>query len=410
MSNYPSFWRSWQPFLYPIVLLSAATPMNASLHKAVFDDDINALEKIAKGDLNKKNAQGDTPLILAAKLGRTSIAQKLIALGAEVDAEDASGRTALFLASAAENEPIVVDLILGGADVNAQDPEGNTPLHTAAKRGLLSIARILTDNAAGIEAANSQGLRPLHLATIYGRPFLILLFALFGVSINAQDAKGNTPLHYAAQEGMSDIAEILIRLRADTNATNTSRSTPLHTAALFGSPLVALRLLEGGADIGIIDGQGRRAVEIAESQNHQAIAEAIKGGKNRPGVVRFSFLAAPPCAQLSEEFPWPIKKARTAAEAKLAKILLEAVRCTYLGVGPPTSMEVDRHGRLPVEIFADVTDSLFAAIEAQGGSVISSSSYGIVDAWVAPHALTALAAYDFVSSIMYKASVIHQLP
>ncbi len=71
-------------------------------------------------------------LFEAVKAGDLAAAQRMLAAGAEVDARDAEDGTLLMLAAHLGNLPMVNALIAAGADVNAHDERGWAPLIKAA--------------------------------------------------------------------------------------------------------------------------------------------------------------------------------------------------------------------------------------------------------------------------------------
>ena len=107
--------------------------------------------------VNAKDAEGSTPLLVAAKKGHTEAASMLIGTGFDVkemvNGRDADGNSALHWAARKGHADVAAQLLEAGADVDARNKEQSTPLHWAARK----------DNAAVIErlllAAASAGLR-----------------------------------------------------------------------------------------------------------------------------------------------------------------------------------------------------------------------------------------------------------
>ena len=108
-----------------------------------FNDDLLAaaesgdLAKIrallAEGaDLNAKNSNGQTPLMLAAgTFGRIDTVRTLLSAGAAMNAQDISGRTALVMAILANDVDMVQALLANGADIELKHGLGTTPLMLA---------------------------------------------------------------------------------------------------------------------------------------------------------------------------------------------------------------------------------------------------------------------------------------
>ncbi len=72
-------------------------------------DSLRYLQQFG-ANVDARNAQGQTPLHIAAARGDLLLCKRLIALGAEINLKDAAGKTALQLASDGGN-PYIVDLL-----------------------------------------------------------------------------------------------------------------------------------------------------------------------------------------------------------------------------------------------------------------------------------------------------------
>ncbi|MDP1603578.1 MAG: ankyrin repeat domain-containing protein [Legionella sp.] len=122
-------------------------------------------------DVDAKNSNGETILILAVKNNQFDIVQKLIKNGADINAKDQTERSALhhllhecFTGYQTTDEQInILDyLIKQGADLNIKGSQGQTPLHLITINRINSaanteIALHLLKNGADIEAVNDQG-------------------------------------------------------------------------------------------------------------------------------------------------------------------------------------------------------------------------------------------------------------
>ncbi len=154
----------------------AEDALNALLER-VQEDQLNLYEASALGraarlktilgqsrlKVNEPNAEGFTPLGLAAFFGYADAAKVLIEHGASVNDSDKSrfGNTALDAAVAASHADVVRALLAAGANVNVRDSAGYTPLHKAAQSGNLEIARMLLDHGADVNAVRTGEGTPL---------------------------------------------------------------------------------------------------------------------------------------------------------------------------------------------------------------------------------------------------------
>jgi len=113
----------------------------------VYRDSERCLELLigAKGDLNRINKQGQTPLWFAANNNREICAKQLITAGADINKPNREGNSPLYAASFQGSEPIVSALIAGGADVNQGNFDVITrrPLYAAETAKKARIVTIL---------------------------------------------------------------------------------------------------------------------------------------------------------------------------------------------------------------------------------------------------------------------------
>jgi len=118
---------------------------------------MNLLEAVIVGDVEKvkdlltngaevdvRDKNGMTPLLLAARKGNSEIVRLLLAHGANVNAQDHYlAWTPLILASALGHKKVVKLLLEYGADIDIKDQNGMTALKYAVKNGYKEIVELL---------------------------------------------------------------------------------------------------------------------------------------------------------------------------------------------------------------------------------------------------------------------------
>ncbi|MBR6976319.1 MAG: ankyrin repeat domain-containing protein, partial [Ottowia sp.] len=107
--------------VYRLGILERPQPAPARTVQGSVDD---ALRDV---DINKRDANGQTPLMLAAEAGDIERVRRLIAVGAKLDDADKQGNTALSLAQAAGHKDIVKMLRSAGARRTPPQPAAKTP-------------------------------------------------------------------------------------------------------------------------------------------------------------------------------------------------------------------------------------------------------------------------------------------
>jgi hypothetical protein len=86
-------------------------------------------------DVNVKNNDGSTPLILASQLNKKELVELLLAKGANANGSNKRGQTALLVAALHGQTEVLCPLLRKGALLETKDAEGNTALQYAEKLG-----------------------------------------------------------------------------------------------------------------------------------------------------------------------------------------------------------------------------------------------------------------------------------
>ncbi|MDW5444385.1 ankyrin repeat domain-containing protein [Polaromonas sp. SM01] len=136
-----------------------------------------------KTDVNKLNAQGESPLMIAALKGELDMA---------------------------------ASLIKKDADVNKT---GWTPLHYAASKGHLAIMSLLLDNNAYIDAESPNGTTPLMMAAMYGTAPAVKLLLEAGADPMLKNQQDLTAIEFAQRASRTESAQLLATTIRSRNAT-----------------------------------------------------------------------------------------------------------------------------------------------------------------------------------------------
>lgn len=220
-----------------------------------------------------------TPPSPSEPITRDTLSTVLSHRGAIVVHEETTGTTALHWAARRHLPNLVERLLDLGASVDAQDTGARTPL-------LLSLmtpappphdcARILVQRGASMSARdNVSGHSPLHYAatTVRVEELRVLLDTAAGISFGVADVNGQTPLHWAAAMGKAGAVEVLLKRGANVAVRDGRGMTPLHVVArhparrLEGKyESVAWLLIRRGADGTIRDRSGNRVMDLLEGR------------------------------------------------------------------------------------------------------------------------------------------------
>jgi ankyrin repeat protein len=157
------------------LLLKGVDPNQADSRgrKAIFmaakEESLRALESLLASPLTKvdeANAQGETPLMVAAIRGSLLAVQALVKRGAAVNR---AGWTPLHYACSGPDNGVAAFLIAQGAELNARSENGTTPLMMAARYGNSDLVPLLLKAGAEPRAANEQELTAADFAERGGR-------------------------------------------------------------------------------------------------------------------------------------------------------------------------------------------------------------------------------------------------
>jgi uncharacterized protein len=129
-------------------------------------DEVAALLSMDNRLTRTFDADGWSPLHLAAHYGHTAIVELLLHNNAPVDLRSANqmANTALHAALAGRRAEVVKVLLDAGADVNATQHGGWTPLHSAAANGDRALVDLLLARGAKPSSANDAGVTPAAFA------------------------------------------------------------------------------------------------------------------------------------------------------------------------------------------------------------------------------------------------------
>jgi hypothetical protein len=182
-------------------------------------------------------------LLSAASSGDTAAAARLLGQGAEVDTKNNQGDTPLMLATKSGKIDTAKLLIEKGANLEAKNNVGETALIAACTAGHADIAQLLVEKGAATDARDEGGATPLMYAGLGGNVAIIDLLLAKGANINAADDKGETPLMYAASAGSMDAVNLMLRKNANPAAKDHNGQTALGYATQWNRPEV-IQLLE----------------------------------------------------------------------------------------------------------------------------------------------------------------------
>jgi ankyrin repeat protein len=230
---------------------------------SAFDED--ALSQLLTKDtnLNIRDGEGNTPLILAIKNNNQKLLSFLIEKGADLEARDHLGRTPLMVSICEKNNAGAFELLKNNAQKDARDYYGKSPMILAAQYGNTSMLKYLHQKGFGTLNDRSAQLRtPLMYAIEMGHEDTVKELLHLGANVNQGDVFGITPLICATIKNDLLSAKSLLKNGANINTTDYANNTPLHNAANHKNEDMVKLLLSYGGDLNAKDGKGKTSREI----------------------------------------------------------------------------------------------------------------------------------------------------
>ncbi|RVE71447.1 hypothetical protein OJAV_G00051770 [Oryzias javanicus] len=169
--------------------------------------------------------------------------QQAGALG--VSSCNADGFTPLHVAALHGHSALAAMLIRRGANINARTNQSKTPLHLASQNGHLQVVRLLLECNAKLNKKDCHGNTPLMQACLSGHLETVSMLLQSNAMVNTTNLQGNTALHEAVQGGHLALVETLLRGGASPSLRNRRQRTPLDCAyELGGKNTEILRALQ----------------------------------------------------------------------------------------------------------------------------------------------------------------------
>ena len=204
--------------------------------RAIVGDDARSVQSLLQRgfDPNTVNPEGVPALMLALRVPAPKVADVLVGWPqTKVEVRNAQDESPLMLAALRGQLDLVKKLVERDADVNKT---GWTPLHYAATGGHVPVIEFLLEHSAYIDAESPNGTTPLMMAAMYGSPEAVKHLIQAGADLQIKNGANMTALDFAQrgnrpnnielmQEGLRREAEREARKKASA-AAGTAQTAP----------------------------------------------------------------------------------------------------------------------------------------------------------------------------------------
>lgn len=178
---------------------------NTVLHYAAHNARMSVIAFLLNQDLTQltiRNLQGETPRMIAQRLGRQDVTRLL--------APHEMRSACVYCDLAAVN-----DLLNSGFEVNSLLPGGHTCIWYALRsKNMVFINSLLQRDArielGGIYETDRYGRTLLHSAVLQSNEPMVRLLVSSGAILNCKDNRGNSPLSIAARQGQLSLVSYLL--------------------------------------------------------------------------------------------------------------------------------------------------------------------------------------------------------
>ena len=190
-------------------------------------EEKGAVEKVISAEEAKKLG---LELIEKAEVGDLDAVMELVGKGSNVDEKDEDGDTALMIASKNGHVEVVKALIENGAKVDEKNNNDDTPLMWASGDGTVEVVKALLDAGAKVDEKDEDDVTALMCASGWGHVEVVEALLDAGAKVDEKDEDGDTALIFASRYGCLDVVKTLIENGAKVDIKNNDGKTAMSLA------------------------------------------------------------------------------------------------------------------------------------------------------------------------------------
>lgn len=253
-----------------------------ALVKAAHEADLQTIQALIKkkANLNARDGEGNTPLMIAAARGDTQVIEALLAAQADVHLTNHAQQSALMLAATNGHLESVKQLKVK-TDPTLKDHEGNTALLLAAKNNHVQIVQALSPSC--VNDCNDQEETPLMWLARWGNAEALTTLIEAGADPTLHEHGGESALTWAIRAGQEATVRVLIDSGVDVNELS-NHNLPLLIARQIGNKAIEEMLQTAGArGLEGILAQGRREIQLdngVKLKNNRVVITVPRVGEN----------------------------------------------------------------------------------------------------------------------------------
>ena len=204
-----------------------------------------------------------SPIILAVSKRLVQIVDILLQHKPNLELRDLDDQTALLIACRQLDSKILQRLLAAGADVKTKDQYLDKLVQDFLRQKKFPVLQLLIDNGLALEGRGPL----LHIATADGEVEMIEFLLKNHLQVDEKNTRNFTSLMVAAKYKQEASALVLLKNGASIDNQNLWGVTALHCAIVSNCTEIVSLLLEYGADPLVLTNDGANALTFA--QRHQ---------------------------------------------------------------------------------------------------------------------------------------------
>ncbi|WP_291675940.1 ankyrin repeat domain-containing protein [Bosea sp. (in: a-proteobacteria)] len=196
--------------------MTGASEARNGLLEAAGRGDLAAVNRLiaAGADLEQRDGQRQTPLLLAVAGNHVAVAKALLAAGASPNAQAANQDTPWLLAGASGRTEIIAAMLPLKPDLTIRNRYGGNALIPACERAHVETAKLLLTSGIDVNHVNNLGWTCLLEIVILGdggprHQQVARLVLDAGADPNLPDKDGVSPLQHARKRGQNEVAKLI---------------------------------------------------------------------------------------------------------------------------------------------------------------------------------------------------------
>lgn len=263
------------------------------LHLSCRGNSLSVVQILIKAgaNLNCRDSEGRTPVMIAAINGQLEILRELKAHHADFMGLDFCGEGALQHAVRGGRASLLPWLISSGLDPTAKSSTGWSILHSAVSSGDEETENLILDRVNSIEDCETTGTNALNIAARDNRLGAAkrMLQALTNEQkirvVNNRSQLFDTCLYRAAGRGHVEMIELLLDNCAEINLEVGNAGSPLMVACAIGRLEAVKVLVKRGASLFYISNGKEIVSALAAAKHHKKVQQWLESCSSTNGTL-----------------------------------------------------------------------------------------------------------------------------